>query len=241
MQELAILASRALSTERQYTAVADNVANVNTHGYRKLDLQFKEVVSRPQGHATASYVADRGIFVDYTPATMEQTGNPLHVALGGEGMLAVRVNGTVEYTRNGQMVLNGEGTLVTPQGYPVLDASNAEIQVPQDAKSFSIASDGTISTDQGILAQLGVFTFSKDDYQKLQRAGDTMYVPELGATATPVETPNVKQGFLEGSNVNPTQELVNMNTVSKAYENSLKLLKGMEDLEQQSIRTLGGI
>lgn len=241
MQELAILASRALTTQRQFTSVADNVANVNTHGYKRLDLQFKEVVSRPAGHATASHVADRALFIDYSAGPLQVTDSPLHVAVVSEGMLAVQVNDSVHYTRNGQMLLANDGTLVTPQGYPILDNANSPIQVPENSGELTIGRDGTMSTREGILAQLGVFTFSKEDYAKLQRSGESLYVPQLGAAAVPVETPRVQQGALETSNVNPTLELVNMEMVSKNYQNSLKLLKSMEDLEQQSIRTLGGL
>lgn len=238
MQELAVLAARTMGMQRQFTAIADNVANVNTHGYKRLDLQFKEVISRPASQATASYVADRSLAIDYTTGSMETTNNPLDVALAGDGFFAVQLGNTTAYTRRGQFLLNGDGTLVTPTGNTVLDNTGQPIQVPEDAKFINISSDGTIATDQGILARLGVFTFTSQDLGKLQRAGDSGFIPREGATATVVETPTMKQGMLESSNVNAVQEMTNMEQVSRAYQNSLKLVKSLEDMESQAIRSL---
>jgi flagellar basal-body rod protein FlgF len=239
MQEIAVLASRVLTTQREFTAVADNVANVNTAGFRKLSLNFKEVMSKPGPAAGASYVADRSITMDQTMGTLQNTGNHLDFAINGSGFFAVDVNGATQYTRRGQFVLNSEGTLVTPEGYPVLDNSGAQIQFPQDAKNIQMAEDGTFSTEQGQLAQVGVYTFSPADVKLLQRAGNTNFIPRLGATPAVAEAPVLRQGYLESSNVNAVQEMVNMQNVSKAYENSLNLLRNVEDLEQRAIRTIG--
>ena len=239
MQELAVLASHAMAAQRQFTAVADNVANVNTHGYKKLNLDFQELVSKRNGHATASYVEDHGIAVDYSTGSLETTDNPLDMALSGEGFFAIQTPQGIQYTRRGQFLINSEGTLMTTSGQPVLDNANAPIQFPQDVKDIRLARDGTISTGQGILAQIGVFSFSKKDLGKLERAGDGNYAPALGALPVPVETPVVRQGMLEASNVNAVDELVTMQSASKAYENSISLLRSLEDVESKAIRTLG--
>jgi flagellar basal-body rod protein FlgF len=239
MQELAVLASRVLGTQRQFTSVADNIANVNTQGYRKLDMEYKESISRPAAHATASYVEDRAIRLSAEQGAFENTGNPMDLAINGDGFFAISVDGTTQYTRKGQFVLNAEGTVTTPEGNPLLDNAGAQIQVPQDAKSLKIAEDGTISTDQGQLAQIGVYNFTPEDMNKLQRAGSTSFVPMFGAAAQVMETPLVRQGFLEGSNVSAVKEMVNMQNVTQAYENSIKLMRGLEDMEDRAIRTLG--
>ncbi len=239
MQELAVLASRVLTSQRQFTAVADNIANVNTQGFRKLEMEFRETVSRPRAHATASYVEDRAIHVSTLPGSMLATSNPLDAAISGDGFFAIDVEGTTQYTRRGQFVTNPEGTLTTPEGYPVLDNAGAQIQFPQGTQNIKLANDGTISTEQGQLAQLGVFNFGTDDVKKLERAGNTAFVPMLGAVAQPVENPLIKQGYLEGSNVNAVTEMVNLEAVTQAYQNSVKLMKGLEDLESRAIRSLG--
>jgi flagellar basal-body rod protein FlgF len=169
MQELAILASRALTTQRQFTAVADNVANINTHGFRKLDLQFKEVISRPKGHPTASYVADRALFVSRQQGGLEKTSNPLDVAINGDGFFAVNVNGTTQYTRKGNFLVDNVGTLITTEGRPVLDNAGTPIQLPTDARNVMIAGDGAISSEAGLIATLGVYTFTDADMKLLER------------------------------------------------------------------------
>src|SRR6218665_1934743 len=102
MQELAVLASGALATQRQFTAISDNIANANTDGFKKLEMQFKETVSRPHGHPTSSYVEDRGLVIDYASGDLRRTGNPMDLAIGGEGFFAVQGTDGVQYTRRGQ-------------------------------------------------------------------------------------------------------------------------------------------
>lgn len=245
MQELAVLASRTLTTQRQFTAIADNVANVNTHGFRKLEMNFREVISRPGGRPTASYVADRALLLSQENGVHESTGNPLDVALSGEGFFAIQVNGTTQYTRRGQFALANDGTLVTPEGNPVLDNAGAPIQLPPETRNIKIAIDGTLSSEQGQLAQIGVFQFSPADLKLLQRAGASAFVPTQGAAATPIDfavpgASQLRQGFLEASNVNAVQEMVDMETVSRAYQQSLTLANSLEQLEQRAIRTLSG-
>ncbi len=249
MQELAVLASRTLTTQRQFTAVADNVANVNTHGFRKLEMNFREVISRPAGRPSdfhgASYVADRALLISQADGVHEATGNPLDLALSGEGFFAITVNGTTQYTRRGQFALANDGTVVTPEGSIVQDNAGAPIQVPPEARNLKIAIDGTLSTEQGQLAQIGVFQFTPENQKLLQRAGASAFVATQGAAATPVDfaTPNapqLRQGFLEASNVNAVQEMVEMEAVSRAYQQSLTLARSLEELEQRAIRNLSG-
>jgi len=238
MQEIAVLASRVLTAQREYTATADNVANVNTQGFRKLTMDFQEVLSRPGGHAAASYTADRSIGVSQAQGTLEKTGNPLDLAISGAGYFAIQVNGEVQYTRRGNFLVGADGVVVTPEGNPLLDNALTPIQVPQDARGLTVAADGSLSTDQGQLAQIGVYGFTAEQTRRLQRVGNTAFVPagNFGGEALPA--PQVRQGYLESSNVNAVEEMVTMQRVSKAYEGSVNLLRGVEDLEQRAIRNL---
>lgn len=245
MQEIAVLASRALTTQRMFTAVADNIANVNTAGYRKLDMDFKEVVGNRGAHTGASYVQDRSTTISHLSGVLESTGSQLDAAITGDGYFAVNVGGSVQYTRRGQFLINPEGTLVTPEGNPVLDNSFAPIQFPEGIKNIDIASDGAISTAQEQnktqLAQLGVFKFTPEQEATFQRTGNTAFAPTGGALPVAMEYPSIKQGYIEASNVNAVQEMVNMQIVSKAYENTLAMLGSLNDIESSAVRTLGGI
>lgn len=243
MQEIAVLASRAMATQRQFTAVADNVANVNTVGFRKISLDFKEVMSsRARMEAQpVSYVADRGVTLDQSDGVLQKTGNPLDVAITGPGFFAITVNGTTQYTRKGQFVLNSTGVLTTPEGYPVLDNTGAQIQFPENIKNIAVAQDGTISTEEGQLVPIGVYSFDAAGLKGLQRTGNASFIPAQGVTPTNDEAPTVRQGFLEGSNVNAVEEMVNMETASKAYQSSISLLGSLNELESKAISTLGNI
>ncbi len=239
MQELAVLASRALTTQRYFTAIADNVANANTDGYRRVDLEFKETQSKAGNRAPISYVEDRAAYVDFTPGVMQETNNPLNVAIGGEGFFAVSVEGQTHYTRAGHFMINSEGTLITAEGNAVLDNSGGPIQFPPTAKHILIGRDGTIATEEGQLATLGLFTFAKEDLNKLQRAGRTGFIPQLGAAALPMENPQILQGKVEASNVDPVTEMTTMQMASKAYQNALQHIRGLEQLEERAIRNFG--
>ncbi len=238
MQELAVLASRAITTQREFTAVADNIANATTQGFRKLEMEFRESVSKPANHATASYVEDRALHISQKQGVMETTGNPLDMAISGEGFFAIDVNGSRQYTRRGQFVVNPEGTLTTPEGYTVLGSAGEPVQIPAGATSLKLAQDGTLSTDAGQFSRIGVFSFAAADMGRLQRAGATAFVATQGAAPVVVEAPLLKQGYLEGSNVNAVEEMTNMQMVSRAYESSIRLMKGLEDLESRAIREL---
>ncbi|MCP5405281.1 MAG: flagellar hook basal-body protein [Pseudomonadaceae bacterium] len=239
MQELAILASRAMTTMRKFNAVSDNIANINTDGYRRKDYEFKELVSRPDGiNPTASYVGDRAVIIDYSDGVLTETGNPFNAAIGGEGFFAVDVNGTTQYTRRGHFLMATDGTLVTPEGHPVLDNSGGQIQLPPDTTQVIIGRDGSIATEQGQIGRLGVFGFSDEDKGLLQRAGNTGFIPTQGASAQPLENPVVYQGKIEASNVSPVMEMVTMQDVARSYQSAVRALRGLEDTEQRAIRTL---
>jgi flagellar basal-body rod protein FlgF len=240
MQEIAVLASRALTTQRMFNAVADNIANGTTAGYRKLEMDFKEVSGRGKGgQPGASYTQDRSMGISTLSGVLQSTGNPLDVAITGPGYFAVDVGGSTQYTRRGQFLVNTEGLLVTPEGNPVLDNSNAPIQFPEGIKNITIALDGTISTEEGQLAKIGVFAFTPEQESALQRTGNTGFATVDGSAPTALEYPTVHQGAYESSNVNAVEEMVNMQLVSKAYENTITLLGSLNDLESRAIRNLG--
>jgi flagellar basal-body rod protein FlgF len=242
MQELAVLASGAVAAQRRFNVIADNVANANTNGFHRLKPDFQEMVSGQSktaiGNGT-SYVADRGILMDTTQGTFNNTGNAFDMAIAGEGYFAISVNGATQYTRRGQFVENAEGQVTTPEGYALLDNAGAPIQLPTDANEFRVATDGTVSTEQGVLGQIGIYNFTPTQQQNMVRAGSTNFIPHKGDSPTVDDNPSVRQGTLESSNVNAVQEMVEMNAASQAYQNSIKLLQTMEGTESNAIQTLG--
>lgn len=232
-----ILSSRGIGQKKTMDAVANNVANVNTHGYKKQRVDFEEIiggtVAKPAGHFTI----DRGFANDLAQGGMEVTHNPLDMALGTDGFFMIEMNGQQHYTRNGQFTIDADGNLVTTRGYPVLDANGAPIVLPVDARQISVGQDGTIATEQGIIAQVGVVTF--DVNTALIRVGDNLFRNDGGGVGVPAnETARVLQGTLETSNVNAVLETVQMTETLRSYQNTQRMIQTLEELEQRAIRDL---
>jgi flagellar basal-body rod protein FlgF len=185
--------SRQLTLERQMSVVAGNIANMNTAGYKSEHLLFEEVLERAGKPGRVAFVQDVGLIRDLGPGVLEETGNPLDLAVNGDGYFAVETPNGPRYTRGGHFSLSGEGTVVTSGGYPLLDAGGAQIRVPPESAGISIARDGTISTEDGIIGQIGLVRFA--DETRLGREGDSLLrsdqVPQL------VEAPDIAQGRLE--------------------------------------------
>src|SRR5262249_3578007 len=139
------------------------------------------------------------IRTDMTAAPLEQTDNPLDVAIDGEGFLAVQTPAGPRYTRNGQLVVDPQGRLTTATGYPLLDDKGRPISVG-NANGLAIGSDGTISRAGRTIARVGVFSLTNPVKQ-----GDTLFA---GVQGPPPAQTAVRQGFLEGSGVNPATAMV---------------------------------
>lgn len=245
MQEVHILTSRMMGQRRQLDMVADNIANLNTTGYKKLDLDFEEVLSRAHGEKVGSYVQDRALTVNFAGGPLVKTDSPYDLAITGEGFFAVDVNGRTEYTRDGNFTMDATGTLVDDRGNPLLGAGGGPIVIPEGATDVNISRDGSVAIGDGIIAQVGVFTFDNASMQQLQRTGAGGFVPLPGITAVNAAeagdvTYGILQGSLESSNVNPALEVITMQELSQQYQSAAKLIKSAEDLESSAIQKLGG-
>src|SRR3982751_3671823 len=148
--------SRQMVLERQMDVVANNVANVNTNGYKADKSLFQEYLRTGArednfigSDRAVSFVLDRGSYRDFTQGPAEQTKNPLDVAIDGGGFLVVQTAAGERYTRDGGLQINNQGQLVTAAGNPVLGNSGPIVFQPTD-KEVSIASDGNVTVVEGI-------------------------------------------------------------------------------------------
>lgn len=237
-----ILTSRMMGQVKSMNIVADNVANANTTGYKRQEMSFREIEGGKKLHPAGRFTTDLPLRYVFTNGGLEKTDNPLDVALEGDGFFAIQGpnGGEIKYTRDGQFGLDAAGNLVTSRGERVLDSNNAPINIPEGAQ-IVIAKDGSIGTREGLLAQLGIFTFA--DNQQLVRAGGSVYINPQRVVATPATPENVtvKQGFMESSNVNPIEETVNMTEALRSYQSTLRSLNTLEDLENRAIRELARV
>jgi flagellar basal-body rod protein FlgF len=240
--------SRQMTLERQMDVVANNVANVNTSGY-KADKPLFEEYLKSGAHEdnfrgrdrSVSYVQDRGTFKDFSQGSTEQTKNPLDVAIDGKGFLVVQTPAGERYTRDGGLQINNQGQLVTASGNPVLGTSGPIVFQPTD-HDVSIAADGNVTVLEGInridsvRGKLRLVSFA--DAQKLLKEGSNLY---SGGAAQPDAASRVKQGFIEKSNVNSVTEMSLMIEVTRTYTQISNLLQQQSDLHKSAIEKLADV
>lgn len=220
---------------REFSSVANNVANMGTTGFKAEHGVFSEYmrnidagVASPDGATSLSMGRLGAHRTDLTDGSLKSTGGELDMALSGEGFFQVRTPNGERLTRAGHFMLNADRILVNPQGHAVLNTGGGEIAIPQEAASILVGRDGTISSDGVELGRVGVFTA---DTVTLRREGNNLWTAE---NIQNVEIPNIASGFLEDSNVNPVLEMARMIEVQRFYDAGQALL----DLEDDRIRSV---
>jgi len=230
--------------------VANNLANVNTVGYKRSRIDFEDLLYRSvattsqTGTTTGATEGGKGMGAAvasvgkvFTVGDVKKTDEPLDLAISGQGFFEIVMpDGTLAYTRNGAFQLNADGTLVTRDGYPL----NASIQVPADTTSIQVGANGQVlATVAGEnravdLGQIELTTFQNPS--GLTALGDNLFVPtENSGIATP-QVPGeggaglLRQGFLESSNVRLIDEMVALIVAQRAYEINAKVVQASDEL-----------
>lgn len=198
--------------------IANNLANINTTGYRGQLPMFRELLPAGMGSADALSAAVNDFSVlsgsrtDLTAGSVDRTGNPLDVAIEGKGFLAVKTPAGTLYTRNGNLQVSKTGQLLTSLGDPVLGDKNA-ITVPEG--TLSIGADGTLSVNGAVAGKLRIVEFAPESSP--QAVGNSYYsAPD--AVVRPSPASRVRQGMLEASNVNAINAVVNLLMVQRRAE-----------------------
>ncbi len=244
--------SRQTTLERQLEVIANNIANVNTTGYKADQSLFEEFLTSGAhednfigSDRRVSYVQDRGTYRDFSQGALQQTTNPLDVAIDGNGYLVVQTPGGERYTRNGALQINAQGQLVTADGNLVL-GDNGPIVFQQTDHDVSITPDGRITVIEGASSNnnettrgtLRVVSFAQP--QLLQKEGNNLYSAPAGG-AIPDTTSQLKQGALEKSNVHAVVEITRMIQISRAYQQMATLLQQQSDLHKNAIQQLAQV
>lgn len=207
--------SRQTGLMHEMRAVANNIANTETTGFRREGVIFAEYLGHTDKSGDSLAMAHaRGRLVDLRDAPMSRTGGPLDLAIEGDGFFMVEAPDGPALTRAGAFLLNADGGLITPDGYPVLDDGGAPIGLPPGSASIAVGADGTLSADGEPVARIGLFTVP--DPATLMHRGGTLF-HSTGEIA-PSDAPRIRQGFLEGSNADPMTEMARMIEVQRAYE-----------------------
>lgn len=196
-------------------AIANNIANASTTGYKAEELMFSEYISDlGRGHDSLSMAtADVWNTVDLQGG-LAQTGGTFDLAIEGEGYFLVDTPAGQRLTRAGSFTPNGNGDLVNMDGHSVLDAGGAPVFIPQGVGPIGIAPDGTLSADGAPIGQIGIVI--PTDPNQMIREGGTLFDSQGGFE--PAANGRMLQGFLEESNVNPITQIGRMIEVQRAYE-----------------------
>ncbi|MGN1392496.1 MAG: flagellar basal-body rod protein FlgG [Succinivibrionaceae bacterium] len=235
------------------SVTSNNLANASTVGFKKSRAIFEDLlyqnVNQPGGRSTSDTTLPSGLMIgsgvkvvatqkQFGQGDVETTSNSLDLMISGRGFFEIQLpDGTTAYTRNGQFTLNEEGTIVTNgSGYSLLP----EIQIPENAKSITVGRDGTVSistTDQAeaqVVGQITVTSFINE--AGLEPVGENLFL-ETQSSGAPIQgiagsdgIGTISQGCLEVSNVNVTEELVNLITAQRVYEMNSKVLKTVDDM-----------
>jgi flagellar basal-body rod protein FlgF len=227
---------------RAQDAVSHNLANATTVGFKSELTAFNSVPVVGDGLATRINAVAKGIGQDFSQGSMQQTGRSLDVAVRGNGWIAVQSpDGGEGYTRAGDLQLTQDGLLTDSRGNAVL-GNGGPITVP-DSAEISIGEDGTISTvplGQGpsTVATVDRLRLVNPGNALLVQGGDGLMHMNDGSQAAPDPDVKVTSGALEGSNVNGSQELVRMISLSRQYEMQVKSLKTAEDDADASTKLL---
>lgn len=232
--------SRQIALQRQMDVVANNMANINTSGFKAENILFEEYVMPvardqdfPRLDQPLSYVQDWATMHDLTGGAMVQTGNELDVALNGDGFFAVQTPAGERWTKSGAFQLSANGTLVDLNGNAVL-GEGGPIQFGPEETGILIAGDGSISTSAGPKGRLRLVDFANP--QALTREGNNLFA---GGAPRVAGNTRVMQGFTENSNVSGVAEMAEMIRVTRAYESAANLAQKQDELRRTAIQRLG--
>lgn len=236
MDKLVDVARTALrGAMARQVAIANNLANTNTVGFRAEIMNASSRWIDGQTFKTRAEQVDQVVAADMKAGTVTKTGNPLDVAIGGDGMLAVQgSDGSEGYTRRGDLMLSDSGLLTTSSGQPVLGEGGPITLPPADSITIDktgaiwiVPQGGQIDQPQ----QIDVLKVVSPKGSSIVKGTDGLFREANGGTLPQDPLAQVTGGALEGSNVNPTDALVQMIEASRAWQGQIKLIETAKDID----------
>lgn len=256
MRSLQIARTGLEAQQTQLDVISNNLANVSTTGFKRSRAVFEDLlyqtIRQPGANSSQQTLLPSGFQLGvgvrpvateriHTQGSLQETGNALDVAINGRGFFQVQMpDGSVAYTRDGSFQVNDQGTLVTASGYTLLP----QMQIPQDALQVTIARDGVVTATQpgnpNTITQLGQIQLATFiNYGGLQSAGENLYLETAASGPPQVDNPGntgigvLNQSFIETSNVNVAEELVNMIVTQRAYELNSRAITTSDQMLQR--------
>lgn len=236
-------AAGAMAMELRLAVIANNIANVDTVGFKKDQINFekylKQLDTTPLAEGEYQRVPEDVItkeyFIDTTQGSSRQTGNPLDVALVGDGYFTISAPGGTRYTRAGSFGRSVTGVLIDQQGNPV-QGEGGEIQLGNG--EVIIARDGSLTVGGAVVDKLKVVDIPGD---QLVKAGNNLFEVKAGYTPGAVEDVQIQQGSIEMSNVDGIKEMLGLIETQRAYDMFQKMMRTVNDAYGQSIRNVGTV
>ena len=235
--------SRQMVLQRQLEVVANNIANLDTAGFKVEGLTQQTDRLRPErvrGADQLAYVLDDGVGRDFGQGAVDHTGNTYDFAIQGDAFFQVQTPRGPRFTRDGRFTTDAQGRLVTRNGDAVLTAEGGEITFDPQKSPPSVGADGVITQadDHGQVTQVGKLTVSRfSRMADLQKDGDNQFT----STETPVAARDVqlRQGSVEKANVQPVLEITTLIDISRAYERVQQMIATTSDLSRSAVERLG--
>ncbi|HEY4743940.1 MAG TPA: flagellar basal-body rod protein FlgF [Desulfuromonadaceae bacterium] len=230
-----------ITAMKRLEVISNNLANANTPGFKKDKMSFESMLNVPEnrpavpdGTTADPLLQKNSVYVDYSPGPVAQTGNPLDLAINGDGFFVVNTPNGPAYTRQGNFRMSVDGTLETVDGYPVMgQAGPIKIQ----GSKVAIDGQGVVNVDGVPAGTITVVDFPKP-YNLIKGEG-TLFTPANPQAAPQAATAAIRQGHLEGSNVETIGEMVRMIETNRYFEACSKVVQGYDAMASKATTDLG--
>ena len=230
----------AFKNQQRLDVLANNLANINTPGFKQDKLVFSvSVGAEKEGDSNTDYLQGpsapmaRSARTDFSQGILRNTDNALDLALDGKGLFCIQTPGGTHYTRNGSFTINGDGVLATKDGHPVL-GKGGEIKI--DGRNVSVDEEGNVSVDGSEVGTLKVVSVPQPE--SLKKMGNTLFA-SAGADEKEAEGFKIREGYIESSNVNAIRAMTEMIDISRSYESYQKTIQFLNDATKKSISEVG--
>ncbi|GBQ93474.1 flagellar basal body rod protein FlgF [Acetobacter nitrogenifigens DSM 23921 = NBRC 105050] len=238
MDNTTYIALSRIDTEmRAMSVLANNLSNASTPGFKASHVLFSDYLVKMKGEhttpgaATEAYNQDKATYHDFAQGALQQTGNSLDAAITGDGYFSVMTRDGVRLTRNGRFQRLSDGRITDSAGDALLDRTGQPVTLQPTDRTVSIASDGTVSTENGVAAEIGVVTV--DNAYTLVGEGSQLF---RATTATRQMTNrDIREGMVEGSNVNSMTEMTQLVQLQRDFEFNTNLIESEATRKQNAI------
>jgi len=237
-----IVLSRLVAQTRAMDVSATNLANASTPGFRKERMLFSDYLVRqpggtsdlrlpPGGGRVLTYTQDRATYRDRAAGAINHTSNPLDLAISGDGFFTINTPTGPRLSRAGHFERAVDGTIVDEQGQALLNSTGKPLQLAPADTVVTVTADGTIASENGTIGKIGVV--SPSDQNKLRTEGNRLLASD--SPTQQVAAPQILQGAIEESNVQPAQEITKMMTDMREFQFAAQFIQAEADRQQSAI------